>query len=92
MHSGNHGPCLLSSGVLDRPRFPPAPRPRPSPSRHQLPETIRRPSGLKATLVTRIVCPLSVSVSWPVAASQTFTVLSSLPETIRRPSGLKATL
>ena len=38
------------------------------------------------------MCPLSVSVSWPVAASQTFTVLSSLPETIRRPSGLKATL
>ena len=40
----------------------------------------------------RSVCPLSVRVSWPVAASQTFTVLSSLPETIRRPSGLKATL
>ena len=27
-----------------------------------------------------------------MAASQTFTVLSSLPETIRRPSGLNATL
>ena len=37
-------------------------------------------------------CPLSVSVSWPVAASQTFTVLSQLPLTIRLPSGLKATL
>ena len=56
------------------------------------PETIRRPSGLKATLSTSPMCPLSVSVSLPVAASQTLTVPSRLPETIRRPSGLKATL
>ena len=48
--------------------------------------------GLKATLVTQSVCPLSVSISWPLAASHTFTVLSALPLTIRLPSGLKATL
>ena len=34
------------------------------------------PSGLNATLVTPPVCPLRVSVSWPVAASHTFTVPS----------------
>ena len=38
------------------------------------------------------VCPLRVSTSWPVAASHTFTVLSSLPLTMRLPSGLNATL
>ena len=38
----------------------------------KLPLTIRFPSGLKLTLVTRSECPLSVSVSWPVWASQTF--------------------
>jgi len=47
-----------------------------------LPLTIRFPSGLKVTLVTA-ECPLSVSVSWPVWASQTFTVSSELPPTIR---------
>ncbi len=39
-----------------------------------------------------LVCPLRVRVSLPVAASHTFSVLSSLPLTIRLPSGLKATL
>ena len=34
--------------------------------------TIRFPSGLKLTLQTISECPLSVSVSWPVWASQTF--------------------
>ena len=33
-----------------------------------------------------------MSVSWPVWASQTFSVLSRLPLTIRFPSGLKLTL
>ena len=38
------------------------------------------------------MCPLSVSVSWPEPASQTFTVSSSqLAEAMRRPSGLNAT-
>ena len=45
----------------------------------QLPETIRLPSGLKATLQIPPGCPWSVRVSWPVAASQTFSVLSALP-------------
>ena len=34
------------------------------------------PSGLNATLLTVPVCPLRVRVSWPVAASHTFTVPS----------------
>ena len=38
------------------------------------------------------MCPSSVSVSWPVAASHTFTVLSQLAEASRWPSGLNATL
>ena len=38
------------------------------------------------------MCPLRVRVSWPVAASQTFTVPSTLAEAIRLPSGLNATL
>ena len=50
------------------------------------------PSGLNATLVTALVCPLSVSISWPVAASHTFTVRSELAEASRLPSGLNATL
>ena len=32
----------------------------------RLPLTIRFPSGLKLTLETSSVCPLSVSVSWPL--------------------------
>jgi len=41
------------------------------------PLTIRFPSGLKLTLLTPTCeCPLSVSISWPVWASQTFSVLS----------------
>src|SRR5262249_44479465 len=52
----------------------------------------RLPSGLKATLETLPVCPLQVRSSWPVWASQTFTVLSSDVPARRLPSGLKATL
>ena len=55
------------------------------------PLAIRFPSGLKATLNTGPVCPRKVNVSWPVDASQTFTVLSPDPLAIRFPSGLKAT-
>ena len=58
-----------------------------------LPEAMRLPSGLNATLDTAPVCPVSGwPTGWPVAASQTRTVLSSLPEAIRLPSGLNATL
>ena len=67
-------------------------RPIPSPSLSSPAEAIREPSGLNATLVTAPVCPLSVSVSWPVAGSHTFTVWSWLAEAIREPSGLNATL
>ena len=42
----------------------------------KLPLTIRFPSELKLTLMTGLVWPLSVSVSWPVSASQTFSLLS----------------
>ena len=49
------------------------------------------PSGLNATPVTLPVCPLSVSSSWPVAASQSLTVWSPLAEARRLPSGLNAT-
>ena len=52
----------------------------------QLPLTMRLPSGLNATLLTRLVCPLRVSVSVPLSASHTFTVLSMLPLTMRLPS------
>src|SRR4051812_16410884 len=58
----------------------------------QLPETMRLPSGLNATLVTLFVCPLRVRTSFPVCASHTLAVLSELPERMRLPSGLHATL
>jgi hypothetical protein len=38
------------------------------------------------------LCPSKVGVSWPVAASHTFTVPSRLAEARRWPSGPKATL
>jgi len=44
-----------------------------------LPLTIRFPSGLKLTLMTKYKCPVSVSVSWPVWAPQTFSVLPLVP-------------
>src|SRR6478672_11634903 len=57
------------------------------------PETMVVPSGLNATLVTKLVWPGS---GWPtglpVSASHTRTVASPPPETIRLPSGLNATL
>jgi hypothetical protein len=61
---------------------------RPSP----LPEAMRLPSGLNATLVTEPMCPLRVRVSCPVCASHTFTRPSPLPEAMRLPSELNATL
>ena len=58
-----------------------------------LPETMRVPSGLNATLLTRSgVAVEGCADRWPVSASHTLTVLSSLPETMRLPSGLNATL
>ena len=57
-----------------------------------LAEAMRRPSGLNATPYTVLVCPLSVSVSRPVTASQILTVPSPLPDASRLPSGLNATL
>ena len=52
--------------------------------RSQLPETMRVPSGLNATLFTQSVWPVSGGpIGRPVAASHTRTVLSALPETIR---------
>ena len=53
-----------------------------------LPETIRLPSGLNATLNTESVWPVSGSpIGWPVSASHSRTVLSTLPETMRVPVG-----
>ena len=58
----------------------------------QLPEAMRLPSGLNATLNTPPVWPVSGwPTGWPVSASHNRTVLSSLPEAIRVPSGLNAT-
>src|SRR4051812_42366088 len=37
-------------------------------------EASHRPSGLNATFHTSPACPVSVNVSWPVAASQTRSV------------------
>src|SRR5688500_2273307 len=60
--------------------------------RSVLPLAIRVPSGLNATLKIGAECPFRLSVSSPVAESQTLRVWSTLPLTIRLPSGLKATL
>src|SRR5262245_12205348 len=57
----------------------------------RLEEASRRPSGLKATLVTPLVWPVRVCRGWPVATSQTVIIPSPLPEASRRPSGRKAT-
>ena len=49
--------------------------------RSPLPDTIRLPSGLNATLETGPLCPLSGSpIGFPVAASHTRSVLSALPD------------
>jgi hypothetical protein len=48
-----------------------------------LPLTMRSPSGLIATLVTKSLCPLRVTSSLPDCPSQTFSVVSSLPLTMR---------
>ena len=37
------------------------------------------------------MCPLRVSISWPVSPSHTFTVSSPLADASRLPSGLNAT-
>ena len=56
------------------------------------PETMRRPSGLKATILTDFVWLLREGpMGLPVASSQSRRVLSTEPETMCRPSGLKAT-
>ena len=47
--------------------------------------------GAERHAVTAAVCPRRVRTSWPVAASQSFTVRSELAEAMRRPSGLNAT-
>ena len=47
--------------------------------RSSLPEAMRRPSGLKATLSTPPVCPRRVKTSSPVPVSHSLTVRSSLP-------------
>ena len=58
-----------------------------------LPEAIRCPSGLNATLNTVPVWPVSgAPMGWPVSASHSRTVLSAPPEASRCPSGLNATL
>ena len=45
------------------------------------PEARVLPSGLKATLVTDLWCPVrGAPRGWPVATSHSLTVLSSLPE------------
>ena len=54
------------------------------------PETIRLPSGLKATASTPAVWPRSVKTSWPVDVSQSLIVRSKLAVASRRPSGLNA--
>ena len=54
------------------------PRPTAAPSCRQLPEAMRLPSGLNATLHTAPVWPVSgAPIGWPVSASHTRTVLSS---------------
>src|SRR6185312_14755436 len=59
----------------------------------QLPDAIRVPSGLNATLDTTPVCPVSGSPrGWPVSAFHSWTVPSALPLASRCPSGLYATL
>ena len=69
------------------------PRPTAAPCRRQLPEAMRLPSGLNATLDTESVWPVSGwPIGWPVSASHSRTVLSALPEAMRVPSGLNATL
>ena len=54
---------------------------------------MRVPSGLKVTLFTYPLCPVSVlPICSPEFASQMRMVLSELPLAMRVPSGLKATL
>src|SRR3990172_7618509 len=60
--------------------------------RSSLPDTRKRPPGLKETLVTQAVCPSKRRSSRPVATSQSRNVRSSLPDTRERPPGLKETL
>ena len=64
------------------------PRPTAAPCVSPLPETMRCPSGLNATLSTGSVWPVSGwPTGWPVSASHSRTVLSQLPETMRVPVG-----
>ena len=54
-----------------------------------LAEAICRPSGLKATSVTKAACPRRTPISLPVAASQIRTALSSEAEAIRCAVGVE---
>ena len=58
----------------------------------ELPLASVLPSGLNATLLTALVCPVSVCLCSPVTASHRRIVLSSLPLASVRPSGLNDTL
>src|SRR5262249_32345832 len=50
-----------------------------------LPEVMRLPSALNATLVTALVCALRVSISCPVCPSHTFTAPSPPPPPLPPP-------
>jgi hypothetical protein len=58
----------------------------------RLPETTYLPSGVTATLLTPLSCPVNRRTSCPVARSHKRTVKSPLPETTYWPSGVTATL
>ncbi len=57
-----------------------------------LPDANVLPSGLKETLLTKFVCPVSVCRRSPLPTSHNRTVLSQLPDANFLPSGLKETL
>ena len=71
--------------VLERRGVPDPDRAVPAPAARNL------PSGLNATQLTYSVWSVRVRRSFPVATSQTLTVLSHAAVASRRPSGLKAT-
>ena len=57
----------------------------------RLPDAIRCPSGEKATVSTRISCPLLVQIGVASTTSHTVTTPDSSPETIRSPARANAT-
>ena len=90
-HAAAPCPCGRSAARRSAGRCP---RPTPAPSCRRLPETMRLPSGLNATLPHRAVVAgraASRSVGrWPRPTPAPSS--SALPEAIRLPSGLNATL